>query len=163
MHILAEAPSEAADLVGPPLTARQRQLIRENFAGLEPAGDLVGTLFYLKLFQLERSLRILFSGPLEPHGRRFMTALKIVMISLDQLDTLKPALKLLGTQYRGLGVRGRHYVAVARALIWTLEQSLETEFTREAKEAWGALIAQMTVTMAVRTPSSMPARRVVWH
>ena len=113
----------------------------------------MGQLVYLRLFRLERSLRILFDGPLAMHGRRLMGALKILTVSLDRLDGIGPALRLLGVRHRQLGVRGRHYVAFARALIWTLEQSLEAKFTREAKEAWTALIAQTTLTMAANNRS----------
>ena len=153
MHALVPTSPEATEFDTPPLTARQKQLIRESFAQLESAGELVGQLVYLRLFQLERSLRILFDGPLAMHGRRLMGALKILTVSLDRLDGIGPALRLLGVRHRQLGVRGRHYVAFARALIWTLEQSLEAKFTREAKEAWTALIAQTTLTIAARNRS----------
>jgi hypothetical protein len=33
---------------------------------------------------------------------------------------------------------------MTRALIWTLEQSLEKSFTRETKDAWNALLGQTT-------------------
>ena len=107
--------AEAAEFDTPPLTARQKHLIRGSFAQLEPAGELVGQLVYLRLFQLERSLRILFEGPLAMHGRRLMGALKILTVSLDRLDGIGPVLRLLGGRHRQLGVRGRHYVAFARA------------------------------------------------
>jgi hypothetical protein len=33
---------------------------------------------------------------------------------------------------------------MTRALIWTLEQSLEESFTRETKEAWNTFLGQVT-------------------
>ncbi len=45
-------------------------------------------------------------------------------------------LKLLGARHRQLGIKPRHYRTMAQALIWTLEQSLETSFRRDTKEAW---------------------------
>jgi hypothetical protein len=32
---------------------------------------------------------------------------------------------------------------MTRALIWTLEQSLEESFTRETKDAWNTLLGQI--------------------
>jgi hypothetical protein len=33
---------------------------------------------------------------------------------------------------------------MAKALIWTLEQSLEKRFTRETKDAWSSFLTQVT-------------------
>ena len=37
---------------------------------------------------------------------------------------------------------------MSKALIWTLEQSLEKRFTRETKDAWSALLTQITRTLS---------------
>jgi hypothetical protein len=50
---------------------------------------------------------------------------------------------LLGIRQRQQGVKSRHYTAFRRAWVWTLEQSLEASFPREAKEAWTALLGHM--------------------
>jgi hemoglobin-like flavoprotein len=128
----------------PSLTARQKHVIRESLLRLEPALDLVGTLFLRKLFQLDPSLRARFAGPAETQGRKFMAGLKLTVISLNHEDGLAPTLKLLGVRHRQLGIKLRHYRIMARALIWTLEQSLGKGFTRETKDAWTALLSQLT-------------------
>lgn len=128
----------------PSLTARQKHLIRESLLRLEPALDLVGTLFLRKLFQLDPSLRARFDGPAETQGRKFMAGLKLTIISLNHEDGLAPTLKLLGVRHRQLGIKLRHYRTMVRALIWTLEQSLGKGFTRETKDAWTALLSQLT-------------------
>ena len=40
------------------LTPQQKRLIRESFMRLEPALDLVGQLFFLKLYRLDPALRL---------------------------------------------------------------------------------------------------------
>jgi hemoglobin-like flavoprotein len=130
------------------LTAKQKRLIRESFLKIEPALNLVGTLFYLKLFRLDPTLRTRFEGPAEMQGRKFAAAMKLTAISLNHEDGLAPTLKLLGVRHRQLGIKARHYRTMARALIWTLEQSLEMSFTRETKHAWTALLGQLTRIMA---------------
>jgi hemoglobin-like flavoprotein len=130
------------------LTAKQKRLVRESFLRLEPAFDLVGQLFFRKLYRLDPSLADRFAGPVEVQGRKFMAGLKLGIIALNYEDGLAPVLKLLGVRHRRRGVKVRHYRMMAKALIWTLEQSLEKRFTREAKDAWSALLIQVTRIMS---------------
>ncbi|MGV1013541.1 MAG: globin domain-containing protein [Methyloceanibacter sp.] len=127
-----------------PLTAKQKKLIRASYQRLEPARDLVAQLFFLKLFRLDPSLRKRFAGPVEVQARKFSAAMKLTVISLNHEDGLIPTLKLLGVRHRQLGIKARHYRIMAQALTWTLEQSLEEEFTRQTKEAWNTLLSHLT-------------------
>ena len=126
------------------LTAAQKRLIRESFVKLEPALDLVGQLFYLKLYRLDPSLRERFGGDSKTIGRKFMAAVKLTIIALKHEDGLTPTLKLLGVRQRHLGMKVRDYRTMAKAWTWTLERSLEKSFTRQSKDAWAVLLAQVT-------------------
>ena len=130
------------------LTAEQKRLIRLSFLRIEPALDLVGQLFFLKLFRLDPSLRKKFSGPVEIQARKFAAGAKLAMISLGHEDGLAPTLKLLGARHRQLGIRARHYRTMSRALVWTLERSLEKRFDRDTKDAWNTLLSDFTKVMA---------------
>jgi hemoglobin-like flavoprotein len=146
---VAEASPRRAPAAAPiALTAKQKRLIRESVLKLEPAFDLVGQLFFLKLYRLDPTFRVRFAGPAETQGRKFMAALKLAIISLNYEDGLAPTLRLLGVRHRQLGIKIRHYRMMTKALIWTLEQSLETRFTRETKDAWSALLTQLTRTLS---------------
>ena len=133
---------------GTELTAVQKQLIRRSFLKVEPALDLVAQLFFLKLFRLDSSLRKKFSGPVEVQARKFAAGAKLAMISLGHEDGLAPTLKLLGTSHRQMGIRTRHYRTMSRALVWTLERSLNKAFDRDTKDAWNTLLAYFTRTMS---------------
>ncbi len=137
----AATPAEA------PLTDEQKRLIRDSYRKIEPAIDLVAQVFFRKLFALDSSLRAKFAGPIEVQVRKFEAAMKLTMITLAQDDELKPTLKLLGARHRQLGIRTRHYRMMAKALIWTLDQSLEKGFTRETRAAWSALLDKITRTL----------------
>jgi hemoglobin-like flavoprotein len=141
---LAKFPFRAPAEAGLGLTAKQKRLIRESVLKLEPAFDLVGQLFFCKLYRLDPSFRDRFSGPAEIQSRKFMAGLKLGILSLTHEDGLAPTLKLLGVRHRQLGIKVRHYRTMTKALIWTLERSLEKRFTRETKEAWSALLTQIT-------------------
>jgi hemoglobin-like flavoprotein len=130
------------------LTAEQKRLIRLSFLRVEPALDLVAQLFFLKLFRLDPALRKKFSGPVEIQARKFAAGAKLAMISLGHEDGLAPTLKLLGARHRQIGIRSRHYRTMSRALVWTLERSLEKNFDRDTKDAWNTLLAYFTKVMA---------------
>jgi len=130
------------------LTAEQKRLVRASFARVEPALDLVAQLFFLKLFRLDPSLRKKFSGPVEVQARKFAAGAKLAMISLGHEDGLAPTLKLLAARHRQMGIRTRHYRTMSRALVWTLEGSLEEAFDRDTKDAWNTMLASFTRTMS---------------
>jgi hemoglobin-like flavoprotein len=141
---LLAPPPEPLDYTGTSLTTEQKRLIRETFARIEPAADLVARLFYLKSIDLNPSLRAVFEAPTRAQRRKFMGALKIAVISLDRLQGLQPILKLLGTRQRQDGIKPNHYATFRRAWVWTLEQSLDARFSHDAKAAWESLLSQMT-------------------
>lgn len=126
------------------LTPAQKRLIRDSFVTLEPAIDLVGQLFFLKLYRLDPSFRARFGADSAAQGRKFMAAVKLCIISLKHDDCLAPVLKLLGVRQRMLGMKVRDYRMMGKAWTWTLERSLEKRFTRPTKDAWSALLTQAT-------------------
>jgi hemoglobin-like flavoprotein len=134
-----EPVSASAEVLSP----EQRRLIRDSFTRIEPASDLVARLFYMKSVDIDPSIREVLKAPSRAQRRKFMSAMKLAVISLDRLEQLQPIVKLLGIRQRQQGVKSRHYTAFRRAWVWTLEQSLEARFPREAKEAWTALLGHM--------------------
>jgi hemoglobin-like flavoprotein len=138
------APARAKASPGISLTAQQKRLIRESFLKLDPALDLVGQLFFLGLFRQDPGLRARFGGTAETQGRKFMAAMKLAVISLNHEDGLGPILKLLGVRHRQMGIKLRDYRAMTKALMWTLERSLEKSFTGKTKDAWKTLLTQLT-------------------
>jgi hemoglobin-like flavoprotein len=141
---LLAPPPEPVVFASPSLTREQKRRIRETFAIIEPASDLVARLFYLKSIDLDPSLHSLFKSPSRVQRRKFMAAMKVAVLSLDRLQSLLPILKLLGTRQREEGVKPSHYETFQRAWVWTLEQSLQSRFSREANEAWWSLLREMT-------------------
>lgn len=130
------------------LTTEQKRLILNSFMRVEPALDLVAQLFFLKLFRLDPGLRKKFDGPVEMQARKFSAGAKLAMISLGHEDGLAPTLKLLGTRHRQMGIRARHYRTMSRALVWTLERSLDKSFDRDTRDAWTTMLAQFTKVMS---------------
>ena len=73
-----------------------------------------------------------------------MAAVKLGIIALNHDDGLAPIIKLLGVRYRQIGIKVRDYRIMTKALMWTLERSLEKRFTRKTKDAWTVFLTQVT-------------------
>jgi hemoglobin-like flavoprotein len=144
MSLTLLAPPSDPISAAPSLTREQKRHIRETFAIIEPASDLVARLFYMKSVDLDPSLGVRFKSPNRVQRRKFMAAMKVAVLSLDRLQSLQPILKLLGTRQREEGVTQYHYDTFQSAWVWTLEQALQARFPREAKDAWSSLLGEMT-------------------
>jgi hemoglobin-like flavoprotein len=129
------------------MTPEQKQIVRETFALVEPIAEPAAALFYGRLFELDPSLRPMFRGDMAEQGKKLMQTIAVVVHGLDRLQTLIPAVEALGRRHVGYGVRDEHYLTVASALLWTLEQGLGPAFTPAAREAWTAAYTTLATVM----------------
>lgn len=129
------------------MTPEQAQLVRSSFAKVAPIKDQAVALFYRRLFELDSSLKPLFRGDMTAQGAKLMAALGVVVGSLDQLARILPVVRELGRRHAAYGVRPDHYATVGEALIWTLEQGLGAEFTRETRRAWTDVYGRLAWAM----------------
>lgn len=110
--------------------------LQQSFSLVEPIADTAASLFYTRLFELDPDLRPLFKADLKAQGAKLMTALKFVVVGLDNPERIIPAVQSLGQRHAGYGVRPEHYATVGEALLWTLEKGLGTAYTPEVESAW---------------------------
>ncbi|MGB0684102.1 MAG: methyl-accepting chemotaxis protein [Magnetovibrionaceae bacterium] len=111
-------------------------LVRESFNKVKPIKEQAAELFYNRLFELDPSLKSMFSGDMKRQGAKLMAALSTVVNSLDRFDQVIPELERMGIRHAGYGVRADHYATVGEALLWTLEQGLGPDCTPDVKTAW---------------------------
>lgn len=129
------------------MTPAQINTVKTSFAAVSPIADQAGMLFYERLFTLDPSLRPLFKGDIEEQSKALMRMIATVVDSLDQLETIVPAVRALGVRHAGYGVIAPHYQTVGGALLWTLQQGLRPAFTPEVSEAWTAAYSVLAETM----------------
>jgi hypothetical protein len=55
------------------------------FARVEPIADTAASLFYARLFELDPSLRLMFTGDIAEQGKKLMTTLKVVVNGLCRI------------------------------------------------------------------------------
>ena len=118
------------------MTPEQVNLIQETFQSIVPVKETAAETFYNQLFQLDPSIRPLFTGNLEEQGRALMAAIGTVVDGLGNPEAVVPTIEQLGIRHLDYGVKDAHYAPFGEALMWTLEQSLGDAFTPEVKEAW---------------------------
>ncbi len=126
--------------------------VKKSFALIEPASEQAGSMFYARLFEIDPSLRSMFSDDLKQQSKKLMQVLATVANGLDRIDTLLPAVKALGERHVGYGVSEAHYETVGEALIWTLGKGLGEAFTADVKSAW--LTAYTTLSQVMKTAAA---------
>ena len=129
------------------MTASQKRLVKESFAGIREISGPVALLFYGRLFEIDPSLRPMFRQDIELQGRKLMDMLTAVVDNIDGLEGLAPKLQALGQRHAGYGVKPEHYGTVSKALIWALAQALGPELDAEVKAAWTAVIDLVSAGM----------------
>jgi hemoglobin-like flavoprotein len=119
------------------VTPAQQTLIRESWAQVAPIADTAATIFYGRLFELDPSLRDLFSRTdMASQRRNLMQTLAVVVASIDRLESIVPAVEALGRRHAGYGVEAAHFDTVGQALLDTLAIGLGEAYTAEVREAW---------------------------
>ncbi|WP_372870085.1 globin family protein [Shewanella sp.] len=122
------------------LTEQQIRLIQRSFDLVRPISDAAAALFYQNLFEIDPSLRQLFKSDLHNQGRKLMAMLDAAVKGLNQPDKLVPVLEQLARRHIQYGVKTSHFSPVGNALLYTLAEGLEDEFTPETKAAWIAVL-----------------------
>jgi hemoglobin-like flavoprotein len=126
--------------------------VENSFGKLAPISSTAGALFYRRLFELDPSLRSMFTGDLDIQSRKLMGMIALVVSNLRQFTALLPQVQALGRDHAGYGVQAAHYDTVGAALLWTLHTGLEEQFSAEDEQAWAAAYAMLADAMQAAGP-----------
>ena len=129
------------------LTARDIEIVRDDWEKVELIAYEAATLLYDRLFALDRSLRLLFPLDLQDQKLKLIRMLGAAIYGLSDPDVLAPILRTLGRKHFELGVRDHDYDTLAQALIWTLRQGLGAAFDAEHEAAWTRVYATLAAHM----------------
>ncbi|KZY62658.1 hemin receptor [Oleiphilus sp. HI0071] len=129
------------------ITEAQKKLVQASFAKVEPIADAAAEIFYNKLFTYDPSLKPLFKHDMKGQGKKLMTALKLAVKSLDDLDALVPVLENMAVKHVSYGVKVDDYTPVGNALINTLAEGLGDDFTPDCKAAWVEVYKTIAIVM----------------
>ena len=99
--------------------------------------EVVGGLFYNRLFEIMPSVKPMFSKtPMPEQSKKLLTMLSYVIGKLDRLEEIMDEVTKLERRHTQYGVKDEHYAAVGTALLWTLEQGLGELWNAELAAAW---------------------------
>lgn len=129
------------------MTPQQISLVTTTWAKVKPISETAAELFYGKLFELDPSLKSMFSSDMKEQGRKLMAMINTAVNGLNNLEAIVPAVQQLGKRHVGYGVTDEHYDTVAAALLWTLEKGLGDAFTPDVKKAWTDTYVLLATTM----------------
>lgn len=118
------------------MTPENIALVKTSWQQVLPIQKAAAELFYGRLFELDPSLRPLFRGDMAEQGRKLMTMINTVVMSLDRLGPMLGAIEDLGRRHVAYGVTDAHYDTVGSALLWTLGKGLGEQFTLAVQAAW---------------------------
>jgi hemoglobin-like flavoprotein len=130
------------------MTEKRLKLIRTSWKLLRQIDpQLLGGVFYDRLFTVQPSLRKLFSTSIDAQSVKLIHMLNAIIQHADRLEELAPELEAMALRHVAYGVKPEHYGAVGEALLWTLQQGLGPDWTGEMEEAWTACYTVLAETM----------------
>ena len=130
------------------MTTEDISRIKNSWKSLrEIKPEIIGDVFYTKLFLESPELKPLFTGPREQQSRKLINMLNVVIARLDRLDELKDDIRKLAIRHTGYGVRPAHYDLVGAALLWTLKTALAAEWSEALEKAWVKCYSTLATTM----------------
>ncbi len=134
------------------MDAQKIALVQRTFEQrVRPIAHEAGEIMYLRLFEMDPSLKPLFKGDIKRQGEMLMTAIGLAIQSLDNPEQVKIETKQLGKRHAGYGVQSTNFNVFGAALMWALEQVIGADFTPEVKEAWGEAYAVLAQAMREAT------------
>ena len=137
------------------MTNEDIEQIQESWRTVAPVKHVAAELFYVKLFELDPTLKLLFSDDLKLREQKFLQLMDATINGLKRVDVLMAAIRELGIRHPLFGGNDEHHGAVAAALMWTLEKCLRKDLTPELRSAWIKTFGVLSQTL--RTSSWVAA------
>jgi hemoglobin-like flavoprotein len=129
------------------MNEEQIATVKSTWSQVVPIADTAADLFYGRLFELDDSLRPMFPDDLGDQKKKLMQTLGRLVASLEDLESVVPAVQDLGKRHVGYGVKEPHYQTVGAALLWTLEKGLGDAWDPEVQQAWTAVYTLVSGVM----------------
>src|SRR5262249_60355964 len=100
-----------------------------------PMKDAAARIFYVRLFQIDPSLRPLFNADMRRQGKKLMESIRAVVANLRKLDHIIAGVQAMAVRHAPFAVQTRYYAPIGTALVDTLAIGLAEDFTVEVREA----------------------------
>ena len=119
------------------MTKEEINLVKQSWKTIRAVNpQLVGDVFYTKLFFDAPGLKPLFTQSIDSQSEKLVGMLNIIVARLEYIDLLKKDVQALALRHKAYGVRPAHYALVGNALLWTLEKAFGIEWNEPLAKAW---------------------------
>lgn len=129
------------------MTSQEIDMVKASWQNFMQIRDKAAELFYAKLFELDPSLKPLFTGNMTEQGKRLMQMLDTIVQKLDRLNELLPVLREMAERHVAYGATDRDYETVGTAFLWTLKTSLGDTLTPDLARAWETVYMALSDAM----------------
>jgi len=116
--------------------------------------EIIGDVFYAKLFIESPQLKPLFKSSVEEQSRKFITILNLIIARLENMEGLHETIRELAIRHKHYGVKTFHYEPVGYALLWTIETALGADWTETVGKAWAKCYTTLASVMIEATHTS---------
>jgi len=140
------------------MTPEQMQIVRVTFAQARVDRFAVEREFYRRLFVLAPDLRAHFHGDVETESVKLRNALALAFGALTDVPFLIATLEGLARRGVGRGLPDCHFRAIAKSLLWAIENRIGPAFTPQVCNAWIALLAVVVTFLRGPLADSPSAR-----
>lgn len=106
-----------------------------------------GKILYMNWFMLCPDIMPFFKGDLVKHGNMLVGMVEAAVGLLDDLKKLIPKLVTLGKRHVKYGARAELFESLGKALVQTMQESLESEWTSEMAVAWHTVFKMMSCVL----------------
>ena len=120
--------------------------VQATWHTIEPVKRVTAELFYVKLFELDSTLKLLLADP-QANEQKFLQLMDATVNGLEYADVMMSAVRELGIRHPLFGDSDEHHGTVAAALFWSLEKCLRKDFTAEVRAAWSNTYEQLSNTI----------------
>ena len=111
-------------------------LLRRSWSQAIADREMMGRLFYSKLFQIAPETEALFKEDMDTQARKLVATLAFIIDSLDEEEALLNAARDLAVRHVDYKVTAEQYSYVGEALIATLKEMLGAKFDEPTETAW---------------------------
>lgn len=129
------------------MTPEEIGYVKDSWKSVEEISDTAAELFYGRLFELDPSLKSLFTSDMTEQGKKLMQMIGVAVANLHQLEEVLEPVQALGKRHVDYNVTAAHYDTVGEALLWTLEKGLGDAFTEPVKNAWSKTYTTLATVM----------------
>jgi hemoglobin-like flavoprotein len=139
------------------MTQEEISLIKQSWRTLRNVPpQVIGDVFYTKLFLDAPGLRTLFHYPISNQSEKLIGMLNVIVARLEHMDLLKKEVHELAIRHKAYGVKASHYDLVGNALLWTLEKAFGVQWNEPLRRAWLTCYTSLATVMLLATAEAAP-------